>query len=198
MRAVIVFHSVCGNVYTIAKEYKNNLEKMGVEVDLFKVRDDNYNFIAPMFEASRQYKDEIMDIEVINDSHELLKYDLIFFGSPTYFGSVSAQMKAFMDSCCPLWVNAELRGKYFGSFASSGSAYGGSEMCLQSMNIFANHMGMIVLPVPSVIGDGTQCAYGIAHPSGHKSEDRITEQTKTSIGEYISSLPILEKSLCMC
>ena len=42
---------------------------------------------------------------------ELEKADLIIFGSPTYFGNVSAMMKTFMDRCNPYWFNQKLKGK---------------------------------------------------------------------------------------
>ncbi len=190
MKAIILFHSVCGNTYLMAKEYEKSLKNKGIDVDLFRVRDDNYENISQVFDCSREFRSEILDVKVFENPHELCKYDLIFMGSPTYFGNVSSQIKTFMDSCADLWPESKLRGKYFGSFSSSGTVYGGSTSCLNAMNIFAQHMGMIILSVPSIVNFGEECSYGIAHASGHEGDLRIGETKKDAIKEYINMIPI--------
>ena len=111
------------------------------------------------------------------------EYDYVFLGSPTYFGLVSAQIKAFMDSLCDLWVDAELFGKKFGCFSSASTPQGGGDMCLLSMNLFAQHMGMTVLSVPSNLGF-VQPAYGISHASGPDSDIRPSKETLGAIDAY--------------
>lgn len=51
--------------------------------------------------------------------------DLVLFYR---FGSVPAQMKAFLDSTSGLWANGGLAGKLTSVFVSTGSNHGGQEV----------------------------------------------------------------------
>ena len=184
-KIAVVFHSVCGNTYLMAKAYADYLAELGEEVSLFRVRDDSFEETSLRFESSRVYREEILRLPVVGSGKELTGYDALFLGSPTYYGSVSAQMKAFMDSFCDIWVDALMAGKYFGCFATSGDLYGGSELCMQGMNTFAQHMGMILLAVPCNLGGAPQPAYGITHATGPMSDQRMGADTVEAIRRYL-------------
>ncbi|MBC8611673.1 flavodoxin family protein [Massilimaliae timonensis] len=184
-KIAVVFHSVCGNTYLMAKAYADYLKEQGEDVALFRVKDDTFEETSLRFESSRVYREEILKLPVVGSGKDLTDYDALFLGSPTYYGCVSAQMKAFMDSFCDIWVDALMSGKYFGCFATSGDLYGGSELCMQVMNAFAQHMGMINLSVPCNIGGAPQPAYGITWATGPMSDQRMTEDTVTAIRRYL-------------
>lgn len=186
-KAAVIFHSVCGNTYLMAKAYKEALEKLGVEVDLLRVKDDTLEEIAKIFDAANMYKEEILQLPLAN-AMEMEQYDILFMGSPTYFGNVSGQMKQFMDSFCDLWVDAKLQGKLFGAFATAGTSCGGSEMCLQALNIFAQHMGMILLSVPANTKGMMQPAYGMVHYTGETAENRPQELLIETINHFIQKI----------
>ena len=61
---------------------------------------------------------------------------------------------------------------------------GGPELCLQVMNTFAQHMGMVPISVPCNIGGTAQPAYGIKHVSGEKADRAVTEETQTAVRNY--------------
>lgn len=183
-KAAVIFHSVCGNTYLMAKAYKESLEALGIQVDLLRVKDDTLEEIAKIFDAASTYKEEIVQLPVAS-AIDMEQYDILFMGAPTYFGNVSGQMKQFMDSFCDLWVDAKLQGKLFGAFATSGTSCGGSEMCLQALNIFAQHMGMTVLSVPANIKGVMQPAYGMVHYTGETAENRPQELLIETIKHFI-------------
>ena len=55
-------------------------------------------------------------------------------------------------------------------------------MCLNTMNIFAQHMGMRAVPVPSNLVQGVSFpAYGLLHYVGDFSNVRISGNIKTAI-----------------
>ena len=93
-------------------------------------------------------------------------------------------MKAFMDSFEKMWADAPTAGMYFGCFTSAGDGCGGPELCLQVMNTFAQHMGMVPISVPCNIGGTAQPAYGIKHVSGEKADQAVTEETQTAVRNY--------------
>ncbi|MGI5958965.1 MAG: flavodoxin family protein [Massiliimalia sp.] len=184
-KIAVVFHSVCGNTYLMAKCYADYLKKQGQQVDLYRVKDETFPELSLKFESSRVYREEIMQIPVVGSGKDLTSYDALFLGSPTYYGCVSAQMKAFMDSFCDIWVDALMAGKYFGCFATSGDLFGGSELCMQVMNTFAQHMGMVNISVPCNIQGKPQPAYGVTHTTGAMSDQRMDDEVKQAVESYL-------------
>lgn len=99
MKVAVIFHSVCGSTYLLAREYKEVLEEMNIEVDIFRVSDEVAKTLPQYYLINyKEYKDEFESINVIKSGKEILDYDAIFMGSPTYYGNVSGPMKMFMDS----------------------------------------------------------------------------------------------------
>lgn len=189
----VVFHSVCGNTYLMANCFADSLHRLGHNVLLARVPDPTYESLSLKFPASREYREPLLLLPVIESAEPLLPMDGILLGSPTYYGCVSAQIKQFMDSFSPVWAEAKMAGKYFGCFASSGDIYGGAELCMQVMNTFAQHMGMIPVPVPCNLNGTPQPAYGIAHASGPLADQRLTEGTRQAIQSYAKAWTSLLK-----
>jgi len=109
-------------------------------------------------EAAKQWE----DVPVV--THDDLKWaDAIIWGSPTRFGNVSAQVKAFIDSCGQLWFTGALVGKLAGAFTSSGSQHGGQETTITcGFQPFFFHQGMVVVGLPYSFQGMT----GMAAPEG--------------------------------
>lgn len=74
---------------------------------------------------------------------ELLAFDGLIFGSPTYLGGVSGPFKSFMDSTGRLWRTHQLKGKLAAGFTVSSLPAGDKQSTLLSMFIFAMQHGMI-------------------------------------------------------
>lgn len=177
----IIFHSICGNNYLIAKEFYNQFKDNNADVNIFRVEDSNFKSLSEQFEVAAQYKSEIMKIKVAN-VEDVLDSDIIILGSPTYYGNVSGAVKIFMDSFSPCWVEAKLWGKKLFAFSTCASPEGGGDMCLNAINIFAQHMGMITVPVPSNLVKGQSYpAYGLLHYVGDFSDVRPCENINTAI-----------------
>lgn len=162
----IVFHSVCGNNYMMAREFYKEFQNSGADVQIFRVADPNLEEIAKQFSIAGQYKNEILKIEEAAPE-KLLDSHIILIGSPTYFGNVSGAMKSFMDSFSPYWPDAKFWGKKLFAFSSCGNSEGGGDMCLNAINIFGQHMGMTNVPVPADLVSGQSFpAYGLLHYAG--------------------------------
>jgi NAD(P)H dehydrogenase (quinone) len=56
---------------------------------------------------------------------DLLKYDAIVLGSPTYYGGMAAEVKKLLDESVAF--HGQLEGKVGGAFSSSGNIGGGNE-----------------------------------------------------------------------
>ncbi len=72
--------------------------------------------------------------------------DAIAFGSPTRFGNVSSELKAFVDGLGGLWFQGKLVGKAGGAFCATATTHGGAEFTLLSTYNFMAHLGLIIVP----------------------------------------------------
>lgn len=75
--------------------------------------------------------------------HLLDKMDAIVFGTPTYFGNVSMNIKKFMDSTTNIWHQKKWNNKIAAGFTHSTSLNGDKLSALMSIFIFAQQHGMI-------------------------------------------------------
>lgn len=97
--------------------------------------------------------------------------DAIIFGTPTRFGNVSSELKAFVDSLGGLWFQGKLNGKVGGAFNSTSTQHGGNESTSLTMYNFMAHLGLIIVPLgysdPAMFAAGTP--YGATSISGQTS-----------------------------
>jgi NAD(P)H dehydrogenase (quinone) len=70
--------------------------------------------------------------------------DAIVFGTPTRFGNVSSQLKAFIDSFVGLWYQGKLADKVYAGFTSAHNPNGGQEATLLSLYTSFYHFGGII------------------------------------------------------
>jgi NAD(P)H dehydrogenase (quinone) len=81
--------------------------------------------------------------EARNNLNLLEEVDGVVFGSPTYFGSVAAEMKAFFEALVDFWINKKLQNKIAAGFTHSSSPSGDKLMTLMEIMVFAMQNGMI-------------------------------------------------------
>jgi NAD(P)H dehydrogenase (quinone) len=74
---------------------------------------------------------------------QIASADAIIFGSPTYMGTVSAPMKAFMDASAAPYFTKEWKDKLGAAFTVSGSPSGDKLNTLTTLAIFAAQHGMV-------------------------------------------------------
>ena len=188
MKISVICHSLCGNTWLLAKEFQSSFQHLDGESTLYRVADVDAGHWVEIFPAAAEMQADIAAApvavpEVLENS------DLIVIGCPTYFGNVSGEMKAFMDSTSMFWPQAKLAGKYFAAFATSGSSEGGAPLCLQAILHYGQHMGMIHIPIPNALIAGVDtCAYGITSVSGGKANIRPDANTLQLVNAYADVL----------
>ena len=113
---LILYHSRSGNTEEMAKAVAEGVTSEGTRVILKKV-------------AKASPKD-------------LLKVDGVILGSPNYYGTMAAEMKAFIDKS--VQFHGKLEGKIGAAFSSSANIAGGNETTvLDILNAMLIH-GMII------------------------------------------------------
>lgn len=72
--------------------------------------------------------------------------DAVILGSPTRYGLMASELKAFLDSLGAQWMQGRLVGKVGSAFTSTSSPHGGNELNSFTMFVPMAHFGMIIVP----------------------------------------------------
>lgn len=114
----------------------------------------------------------------------------IIIGSPVYFGTVSANLKALFDRTLPLRRNnMQLRNKIGGAIAVGGSRNGGQELTIQTIHNFMLIHEMIVVSDRETAHFGGIC---VGRNPGDVLNDKEGLKTVENLAIKISKL-ILHK-----
>lgn len=145
-RIMVIYYSTYGHTETLAREILAGLNsEKGVKAELWRVPETLNEEVLKKMWAKAQAED--VPVLSYDKMSELETADGFIFGTPTRFGMMSGQMKAFFDSTGGLWMKGALNGKPAGLFFSTGSQAGGQETtALSTISVLAHH-GMIYVPL---------------------------------------------------
>lgn len=150
-RILICYYSRSGNTKKMAYLIQKGVMEEDVEVD------------------TREVKDVKAD--------DLLKYDGIIIGSPTYYGLPAAQVKELLDKSVK--HHGKLQDKVGGAFSSSANVGGGNETTVVAILEALLIHGMVVC------GDSKGDHYG---PVSIEKPDRRAEEVCVRYGRRVAAL----------
>lgn len=119
----IVYHSGYGHTAVVAEAVAEGVKRGGGSPKLLKIESAGQDFTALLDAASQA--------------------DAIIFGAPTYMGSASAPMKAFMDASSKVWMTQGWKDKVASGFTNSLSFAGDKLNTLLQFVILAGQHSMI-------------------------------------------------------
>jgi NAD(P)H dehydrogenase (quinone) len=141
-KVLICYYSMYGHVETLAGAIAEGARGVdGVEVVIKRVPE------LLSEELAKKHGVKLDQVAPVARPQELADYDAIFFGSPTRFGNMAAQMRNFLDQTGGLWVKGALVGKVGSVFTSTGTG-GGNESTIISFVTTLLHHGMIYVGLP--------------------------------------------------
>jgi NAD(P)H dehydrogenase (quinone) len=139
-KILVIYYSRSGNTKKMAESVGHGIKKEGVDAVVKDISD-----VKP---------------------DDLLQYEGIVMGSPTYYGTMAAQIKKLLDDSVKF--HGELDGKVGAAFSSSANIGGGNETTvLDILNAMLIH-GMIIQ------GDPQGGHYGVV--SINAPDDRVTKE----------------------
>lgn len=139
-KGVVIYYSRTGNTKEMAQIIAESMNEAGLETDCKSV-------------------DKIK-------ADDLLGYDAIVIGSPTYYGQMAGPVKELIDET--VVFHGGLDGKVGAAFSSAGNIGGGNETTIMGINEAMLIAGMIIH------GDPKGDHYGPV--SIGKPDDRVREQ----------------------
>jgi NAD(P)H dehydrogenase (quinone) len=147
MKINIIFHSMYGHIYRMAEAVAEGAREVpGAEVKLLQVPETlSAEILARM--GATEAKKSFAHIPTAT-MEDLAEADALIFGTPTRFGMMSAQMRAFWDMTGGIWARGALIGKVGSVFTSSGTQHGGQESTILSFHTTLLPHGLILVGVP--------------------------------------------------
>lgn len=171
VKILVVFYSRTGSTEALAKAIGEGAEAAGAEVRLRRARE----LVSPEIMAKAPgWAEGAARMNALYEAPseaDAVWADGIAFGTPTRFGLVSSELKAFIDSLGGAWFQGKLNGKAAGAFTSTSSPHGGNETTIVSLYHPLAHLGFIIVPLgyadPVVFRGGTP--YGASSISGQNA-----------------------------
>ncbi len=153
-KVAIVYHSGFGHTDVVAQEVALGVEEAGAAAALLRIEAGQADF--------SDFFTQIADA------------DAIVFGSPTYMGTVSAPMKAFMDASAKVYFTKEWKDKLGAAFTVSGSPSGDKLNTLTSLAIFAAQHGMLWI--------------GTGQNPGNNDDTSAATDVENRLGSFIGAM----------
>ena len=169
-KILIPFYSRTGTIESLAKAVAEGASAEGAEVRLRRARE----FVSPEVMAQAPgWKEQAKAMNARYEApspDDAIWADAIIFGSPTRFGAVTAELKAYIDSLGGLWAKGALNGKLGSAFGGSATPHGGNESTILSLYNPMAHLGLIIVPTGYADGamfKGAGTPYGASVVSGN-------------------------------
>ena len=174
VNAAIIYYSATGTVHALARAAAEGAHKAGAVVRLRKVPE-----LAPAdaVDANPAWAQHLRDTADVPDASldDLAWADVVLLGTPTRFGNPSSQLRAFLETTGPLWIQGKLAGKVYSAFTASNTAHGGQESTLLALGNTFYHWGGIIVPPgyadPIQFKSGNP--YGTSHVAGTGAPDEV-------------------------
>ena len=147
IKILIAFYSRTGSTEALAKAIAEGAEAEGATVTLRRAREVVSREVMAQAPGWAESADKMNAQYQAPTAADAAEADAIVFGTPTRFGNVSSELKAYIDSLGGLWFQGKLNGKAGGAFTSTSTTHGGNETTITSLYMPMAHLGLILVPL---------------------------------------------------
>lgn len=143
LNVAVVFYSMGGTNYQLARWAADEAQATGAEVRLLKVEELASESTVASHEGWQATADATKDIPTAT-SEDIEWADAIIFSVPTRFGVMASQMKQFIDRQGAIWAQGKTINKVVSAMASAQNPHGGQEATILSLYTTMMHWGAII------------------------------------------------------
>ncbi len=124
VKILIAFYSRNGSTEALAQAIAEGAHAEGAAVILRRAREIVSRDVMAHAPGWAENADRMNAAYEAPTEADAESADAIIFGTPTRFGNVSSELKAYVDSLGGLWFQGKLVGKAGGAFCSTSSLHG--------------------------------------------------------------------------
>lgn len=143
VNVAVVFYSMGGTNFQLAKWAKEGAGAAGANVRLLKVQELAPQSVIDGNDLWKSTVEATKDIPVAT-SADLEWADAIIFSTPTRFGAMASQMKQFIDLQGGLWAQGKTINKVVSAMSSAQNPHGGQEASILALYTSMMHWGAII------------------------------------------------------
>ncbi|GAC1305173.1 MAG: NAD(P)H:quinone oxidoreductase [Vulcanimicrobiaceae bacterium] len=166
----IIYYSSTGNTYRLARALESGAAATGATVRVRKARELAPDDAIASNPGWVKHRAETQDVPEATLA-DLEWADALALGTPTRYGTISAQLKQFLDSTGGLWFQGKLANKVGTGFSGASGAHGGHEVTIVDIYKVLAHWGAIVVPLgytnPIVFDPANGNPYGASAQDAH-------------------------------
>ncbi|MBF9043073.1 NAD(P)H:quinone oxidoreductase [Rhodobacterales bacterium HKCCE4037] len=177
-KVAVIFYSTYGTNHQMAEVAAEAAREAGAEVRLLRVPETAPAEVVAGQDAWAAQAEKASDIPEV--THADMEWaDAYFFSAPTRYGVSASQLRAFIDTLGPLWMEGKLANKTVTATTSAQNTHGGMETTLMGLYTTMMHWGAIIIQPgytdQSVFEAGGN-PYGTVATAGN-----VTDKAKTAL-----------------
>ncbi len=144
VKLAIIYYSTYGTNYQMAATAAEAAKAAGAEVRLLKTRETAPEAVVASQDAWRAQAERTADVKeaTLADMEWANAY---MFSAPTRYGVSASQLRSFIDSLGPLWMQGKLANKAVSAMTSAQNAHGGQESTILGLYTTMMHWGAIIV-----------------------------------------------------
>lgn len=145
-KVLVVFYSRNRTTEALAKSIADGAIESGAEVRVRRVRELVADAVMQSVPGWAENAAQMNAAYEAPTADDILWADAVLLGSPTRFGAMCSELKAFLDGLGGPWSQGLFVGKVGGAFASTSTTHGGNETTVLSMYPPLAHLGFVIVP----------------------------------------------------
>lgn len=186
LKVLVAFYSRNGTIESLASSAAEGAMAEGAEVRMRRAREVVSREVMATAPGWIENADRMNGQYEVPTAADAEWADAIIFGSPSRFGAVCSELKAFIDGLGGLWAQGKLTDKAGSVLSASSTLHGGNEMTIMSLFAPISHLGMIIVPLgytdPLLYQAGSP--YGATAATGRGDQRRLPNDTEQAVAYY--------------
>lgn len=143
-KVAVIYYSSYGMNHQMAQTAAEAARNAGAEVRLLRVRETAPKEVVEAQDAWREHAQKTEDIPVASPD-DMEWADAYIFSTGTRYGGATSQMRAFIDTLGPLWMEGKLADKVVTAMTSAQNPHGGQESTILTLYYTFMHWGAIIV-----------------------------------------------------
>ena len=144
VKLAVIYYSTYGTNHQMAEIAAEAAKAAGAEVRLLKVRETAPDAVVAGQDAWKAQADRTAHVAAATLA-DMEWANAYLFSAPTRYGVSASQLRSFIDTLGPLWMQGKLANKAVSAMSSAQNVHGGQESTILGLYTTMMHWGAIIV-----------------------------------------------------